>query len=243
MKTKKIRLQKALSESGLCSRRKAAGFISEGKVKVNGKIVYNKGLKVDREKDYIELNEKLITFDIPKVYFIVNKPQGVICSLSDNEGRKKITDLLPKFSFKIYPVGRLDYNSEGLILMTNDGELANLLMHPSFHINKTYRVKIQGQLSKQEIKAIKTGIVIDERKVVISSFKILKVTKNTWIEVSLHEGKKHIIRRLFKMIGHPVMRLKRIQIGPLSAPELRPGQFRPLYPKEIKLLKKLKNYL
>lgn len=243
MKSKMIRLQKALSESGLLSRRKAASVISEGKVKVNGKTIYQKGFKIDPEKDTIELEGKIISIQIPKVYFLLNKPQGVICTLKDNLGRKKITDLLPKFPFKIFPVGRLDYNSEGLIVITNDGELANILIHPSYKIIKTYRVKIQGNLSHEKIIAIKNGIEIDGRKVIPKSLRILKATKNMWIEISLPEGRKHIIKRLLKKIGYPVMRLKRIQIGPLAAPELKPGQFRQLYPKELNILKQLKNQL
>lgn len=243
MKSKMIRLQKALSESGLLSKRKAASVISEGKVKVNGKLIYQKGFKIDPDKDTIELEGKIVSVKIPKIYFLLNKPQGVICTLKDNLGRKKITDLLPKFPFKIFPVGRLDYNSEGLILITNDGELANILTHPSYKIIKTYRVKIQGNLSPKEIKAIKNGIEIDKRKVILKSLRILKAAKNTWIEITLHEGRKHIIKRLFKKIYHPVMRLKRIQIGSLTAPELKPGQFRQLYPKELNILKQLKYQL
>ena len=237
---KKMRLQKALSNSGLFSRREAADIIDEGKVKVNGKITYEKGLQVDIEKDVIEVDGKVITLTIPKVYFIVNKPQGVICSLKDEVGRKKIIDLIPKMPFKIFPVGRLDYNSEGLVLLTNDGELANILMHPSYNIIKTYRVKIKGKLSQSEIKLIKKGIEIDNRKVIPISLKFLKIANNSWLEISLHEGRKHIIRKLFKKINHPIMRLKRIQIGPITAPDLKPGQFRQLTPKEIKILKQLK---
>lgn len=236
---KAIRIQKALANAGIVSRREAELLILQQRIKVNGKIIKSKGFKINPYKDIIEVDNKQINLFVPKVYYLFNKPQGVICSLKDEKGRKKIIDFLPSFPFKIYPVGRLDYNSEGLIIVTNDGDLANKIMHPSHKIEKVYRVKISGNLSKEKMNLLKQGIYLDKVKIKPLWMKILKKNKNTWLELSIVEGKKHEIRRIFKYLGHFVMRLKRIAIGPIRENNLKPGQFRELTEKEIKILKNL----
>jgi len=236
---KMVRIQKVIANAGLVSRREAESLILQKRVKVNGRVISKAGFKVDPYRDLIEVDSKKINYFIPKVYFLLNKPQGVICSLKDEKGRKKIIDFLPSFPFKIYPVGRLDFNSEGLIILTNDGDLANKILHPSNKIEKIYRVKITGTLTIKKINLIKEGLFIGGVRIKPLWIKIIKVNKNTWLELSIIEGKKHVIRRLFKAIGHFVMRLKRIAIGPIRDNNLKPGQFRQLTEKEIKILKNL----
>ena len=239
MKTKNLRLQKALADAGIASRRMAEKLISAGRVKVNGKIITKKGFKIDPHCDSLKLDEKTIILDLPKVYYLVNKPQGVICTSKDERGRKTIIDLIPKLPFRIFSVGRLDYNSEGLIILTNDGELTQKLTHPSFHVQKIYRVKVRGNVSENEIKTIKKGLYLDGQKVIPLWIKFLKKGHNTWLDICITEGKKHEIKRLFKMIGYPVMRLKRESIGPINDPYLKPGHYRQLSDTEIKMLKSL----
>ncbi len=236
---KTVRIQKAIADAGLVSRREAESLILQQRVKVNGRVITQIGFRVDPYRDVIEVDSKKINLFIPKVYFLFNKPQGVICSLKDEKGRKKVIDFLPSFPFKIYPVGRLDYNSEGLIILTNDGELANKILHPSYRIEKIYRVKITGTLTREKINLLRSGIFIEGVRIKPLWIKIIKVNRNTWLELSIVEGKKHEIRRLFKAIGHFVMRLKRIGIGPIRDSNLKLGQFRQLTEKEIKILKNL----
>ena len=238
-KTKNLRLQKILADAGVSSRRMAETLISAGRVKVNGQVIKKQGVKVDPYHDTVELDNKAILIFIPKVYYLVNKPQGIICSANDEKGRKTIIDLVPKLPFRIFPVGRLDYNSEGLIILTNDGTLAQKLTHPSFQVQKIYRVKIQGTVTEQEILSIKKGFYLDGRMITPMWIKFLKKAHNTWLEICILEGKKHEIRRIFKMIGHPVMRLKRSSIGPINDPYLKPGHYRQLSDSEIKTLKSI----
>ena len=203
------RLQKVIANAGVCSRRKAEDLILQGKVSVNGDIVRELGTKVS-SSDEVLVNGKAINIE-KKEYYLLNKPRGYICSASDDKNRKVITELIDTTA-RIYPVGRLDYDTTGLILLTNDGELANILMHPKNEVEKVYMAKLEGNLSMEELFKLKNGIVIDGVKCVPSRVKIRKhdVAKNTdLVEISIHEGRNHIVKKLFKSVGHEVEKLKR----------------------------------
>lgn len=236
------RLQKVIANAGVTSRRKAEELILDGKVKVNGKVVTELGVKVD-DSDAIVVNGKPLPKVDKKVYYLLNKPSGYICSLSDEKGRKVVTDLIEDKSIRVYPVGRLDYDTTGLLILTNDGDFANMLSHPSNNVEKLYRVTIDGLLTADEIYALKDGIDIDGVKVIPTRVKIKKrnLNKKTEIvEFGIVEGRNHIVKRVFDSINHPVLKLKRESYAFLNVNDLQIGQYRDLNPKEIKQLKELK---
>ena len=235
------RLQKVIADAGITSRRKAEELILAGKVRVNGKVVKTLGVKVSGS-DLIEVNGALIERDTAKKYYLLNKPRGVISSVSDDKKRPTVVDYIDTDA-RIYPVGRLDYDTTGLILLTNDGELANLLMHPTNKIPKTYIAKIEGILNKDDIDRLKNGIMIDGRKTVIQDFKIRDKDfekKTSLVEVTIVEGRNHIIKKLFDAIHHPVIRLSRIKIAFLSIDKMKSGEYRELTIKEVKKLYSLR---
>ncbi|MGN1337238.1 MAG: pseudouridine synthase [Candidatus Coprovivens sp.] len=236
------RLQKVIANSGLTSRRKAEELILAGKVLVNGRIVTELGTKVD-DMDAIVVNGKPLPKVNKKVYYLLNKPSGYICSLSDEKGRKVVTDLIEDKSIRVYPVGRLDYDTTGLLILTNDGEFANLLSHPSNNVEKLYIVTIDGILTTEEIYQLKDGIDIDGVKVVPTRVKVKKrnLNKNTEIvEFGIVEGRNHIVKRVFEKLNHPVIKLKRESYAFLNVVDLAYGEYRDLTPKEVKRLKELK---
>ena len=235
------RLQKVIANSGYTSRRKDEELILDGRVSVNGNIVTELGTKVSDE-DVIKIDNKLLNKEDKKVYYLLNKPCGYICSLSDEKGRKVVTDLI-EGDIRVYPVGRLDFDTTGLLILTNDGELTNILAHPSNNVEKTYKATIDGILNVDEIYRLKDGIVIDGIKVVPTRVKVKKknLNKNKQIvEISIVEGRNHIVKRIFDSIGHPVIKLKRIRYGNLNVDDLRYGEYRELSLKEIKELYALK---
>ncbi len=235
------RLQKVIADAGITSRRKAEELILAGKVCVNGEVVKTLGVKVSGS-DLIEVNGALIERDTAKKYYLLNKPRGVISSVSDDKKRPTVVDYIDTDA-RIYPVGRLDYDTTGLILLTNDGELANLLMHPTNKIPKTYIAKIEGILNKDDIDRLKNGIMIDGRKTVIQDFKIRDKDfekKTSLVEVTIVEGRNHIIKKLFDAIHHPVIRLSRIKIAFLSIDKMKSGEYRELTIKEVKKLYSLR---
>lgn len=235
------RLQKVIANSGYCSRRKAEELILKGKVSVNGNVVSELGTKVSLE-DAIMVEGKVLKQNVKKVYYLLNKPSGYICSLSDEKGRKIVTDLIEEKE-RIYPVGRLDYDTTGVLLLTNDGEFANLLSHPSNNVLKTYKATIDGILTTEQIYELKNGIEIDGVKVVPDKVKIKKknVNKNTEIiQLSIVEGRNHIVKRIFEKLGYKVIKLKREQYAFLDVEDLRVGEYRSLTLNEIKRLKNLK---
>lgn len=235
------RLQKVIADAGITSRRKAEELILAGKVRVNGEVVKTLGVKVSGS-DLIEVNGALIERDTAKKYYLLNKPRGVISSVSDDKKRPTVVDYIDT-DVRIYPVGRLDYDTTGLILLTNDGELANLLMHPTNKIPKTYIAKIEGILNKDDIDRLKNGIMIDGRKTVIQDFKIRDKDfekKTSLVEVTIVEGRNHIIKKLFDAIHHPVIRLSRIKIAFLSIDKMKSGEYRELTIKEVKKLYSLR---
>ena len=230
------RLQKVIANKGYTSRRKAEMLIKEGKVKVNGIVIDTLGIKVGI-KDEIEVNGITLTQE-PLVYYILNKPRGYISSTSDDKQRKTVIELI-KSEYRIYPIGRLDYDTTGLLLLTNDGEFANLMMHPKHEINKVYMAKIEGIIDGFSIKKIKEGVLIDGLKTAEAKVKLKKVDKikqTSLVEVTIHEGHNHQIKKMFESVGFNVIKLKRTQFGTLDLKGLQTGEYRLLHPKEIKEL-------
>ncbi|HIS28499.1 MAG TPA: rRNA pseudouridine synthase [Candidatus Avamphibacillus intestinigallinarum] len=239
MQNKSERLQKRIAKSGVTSRRKAEELIVQGKVRVNQKIVTELGTKVT-DKDKIEVNNIPITEE-QKVYYLLYKPRGIITSAKDDKGRKTVLDYFTDIPERIYPVGRLDYDSSGILVLTNDGDFANLLMHPRHKINKVYVAKIKGIPEQKELQSLKKGIRDQNELLKLKSYKVIsKDTKqNTMVlQIVLQEGKNRHIRRMMEGLGYPVQKLKREQYGMLNLKGLQPGKYRKLTAKEIDELKK-----
>ena len=233
------RLQKLISKAGLMSRREAEKFITAGKVSVDGKIVQELGAKADPEKNKIRVDGKILKFDTEKIYLLLNKPRGYVSTVKDERGRKTVLDLVEKISERVYPVGRLDLDSEGLILLTNDGELMNLLLHPKFKIPKTYRVKIRGELTEEKLNKLRAGVELDDGMTAPAEIFLSEVGKDFFaLEVTIHEGRNRQIRRMFAMIGCEVLRLKRIKFAGLTLEGVKVGKFRRLKKSEVKELYK-----
>ena len=227
------RLQKVISECGYCSRRKAEELIKEGKVSVNGEIVTTLGVKV-KPSDIICI-DNIILKRSEKVYFLLNKPRGVVSTVSDDKERKTVVDLIDT-EVRIFPVGRLDYDTTGLILLTNDGELTNILTRPGFEVPKTYLVKLDRLIDISDFYKIKDGIAVEGRKVEVERIKIKKQDKKknaSYIEITIVEGRNHIVKKLFKELGYNVDKLSRIQYGNLSLGNLQSGEYRTLNKKEV----------
>ncbi len=231
------RLPKIIAGSGIVSRRAAEKLISDGKVSVNRRVVTRLGTKADTEKDEIRVNGKLISTEVSNKYLMLNKPSGYITSLKDPQGRPVVTDLIHDISERLFPVGRLDYDSEGLLLMTNDGNFAHRLQHPKFAIPKTYMAKVKGILSKEKVRIIRNGIELDDGKFVPSDIVIEKINrKSCWIKLTIFEGRNRIIRRVFESVGHQVIRLKRMAISDIYLDDLKIGEYRYLRKREIQRL-------
>lgn len=236
------RLQKVIASYGYTSRRKAEELIRKGKVMVNGKIITELGTKVEAN-DVISIDSVIINKDVKQEYYLLNKPRQVISSVLDKQGRITVRDLI-NTDARIYPIGRLDYDTTGLIILTNDGDLANLLMHPSFEVEKTYVAKVNKVLDKDDIKKIKSNIVVEGRKVVIKRFKIKKkdFEKNTSVvELTIVEGRNHIVKKIFASMNIDVIKLSRVGYAFLTIDNLKSGEYRNLTIKEIKKLYALKN--
>ncbi len=234
-----MRLQKFMSLAGAASRRKAEEFIKMGRVKVNGKTVDEMGIKVDPELDKVFLDDKEISIETEKIYILLNKPVGCVTTLSDEFNRAKVIDLID-IKERIYPVGRLDYNSSGLLLLTNDGELTHKITHPSSHVYKTYVVKIKGIMTKKQINKFKTGVDIGGYITAPAEIEVLKQYKdNCLVKVTIYEGKNRQIRRMMDALNHPVITLKRVSIGQINIDDLPKGKWRHLTKQEVEYLKSL----
>lgn len=236
------RLQKLIAAAGIASRRHAEELIASGKVNVNGKIVTELGVKADPEIDHIKVKGRLINpllQNHEKLYILLNKPRGYLSSMADPEGRPLVTELIPAAFGRLYPVGRLDFNSEGLLLLTNDGELTNIVTSAKNRIAKVYQVKVKGLPPDNAIERLRRGIAIGEReRTKPAEVKQLKSSDaNAWFEITLHEGRNQQIRRMFDAIGHSVTKLKRTQIGPLDDRRLSSREWRSLTPVEVRRLK------
>lgn len=232
------RIQKILSRCGIASRRKAEEMILEGLVTVNGTPAIL-GMKADAERDHIKVRGKLINRTEPRVYLAFNKPLKCLTAMYDPEGRLTVSHFLKRVKAKVFPVGRLDYKSEGLLMLTNDGELANQILHPRKKIPKKYRVKIDGFLDDRDIQKLERGIKLEDGITAPASVKIIKGLKaNSWIDITIHEGRKRQIRRMLDKVGHPVITLIRTRINGIEIGNLAPGEYRYLTEEEVKKLKK-----
>ena len=237
-----MRINKYIASSGLTSRRGADELISSGRVKVNGKTVTELGKEIDEYNDTVTVDGQRIKPVTRNVYIMFHKPKGCVCTLKDDKGRKTVMDYLSEFSdMRLFPVGRLDYDTEGLLLLTNDGEFANLLTHPAGEVPKTYVVKVNGPSPESDIARLRNGIVLDGEKLRRCKIKILGEEEGGFIryEVTIYEGKNRQIRRMFESIGREVTFLKRVKIGELKLGGLSRGAYRYLTDKEVESLKKL----
>lgn len=238
MKDNKIRLQKYLSECSVASRRKAEELISNGKVKVNGRVAHI-GDKVDPKRDKVTVAGKRVVSVNEKVYIMLHKPRGYVTTMSDEMNRKCVSDLVKDAGVKVFPVGRLDRNSEGLLLMTNDGDFANRLTHPSSHVNKTYRVTVAGDVEEERLVSLREGIVLDGKKTLPCEVFVAdrkKELDRTVLIFTIREGRNRQIRRMCEAVGLEVLRLKRTEIAGVKLGMLPPGKWRPLNEKEMRHL-------
>ncbi len=234
------RIQKIISAAGVTSRRAAEELITEGRVRVNGQVVTELGTKADPSKDHIKVDGKLINPQQPQTYIMLNKPAGFVTTMSDPEGRPTVQDLLKGVKVRVYPVGRLDYNTEGLLLLTNDGDFAHLITHPKHEFPKTYLAKVKGVLEDGQIDNLEKGIYLDDGKTAPARIKkIRKEEANSWLEITIHEGRKRQVRRMFDRVGHSVIRLKRVRTGNQTLGDLQEGSFRYLTNDEVTGLKEL----
>lgn len=236
------RLQKIIAHAGFASRREAEAMIREGRVTVNGKVVTELGTKAAPGRDHIKVDGKLITRAETHRYILLYKPREVTSTVNDPQGRKTVVDLVKGVRERIYPVGRLDYQSEGLLLLTNDGDLAYKVSHPKHGSVKVYHVKVRGVPEERIIGKLERGITIEGKRTVPCEISRMKTTGkgedegNSWYEVRLREGRNQQIRKMFKAVGHPVSKLRRVAIGPIADPKLAAGEWRELTKHEVKML-------
>lgn len=232
-KAGKVRLQKILAKAGFFSRRKGEEAIAQGRVKVNGQTVAEQGFKADPYQDSITLDGKPVRLQ-PKTYILMNKPAGIICTCQDDEGRTTVIDLVRHVDERLFPVGRLDFNTTGILLLTNDGEFAQKMMHPSFEIVKTYMAKVRGLVTKKTADRMLAGITVEGVKYRFHSVRVDKNTdKNSTLLIGLTEGKNRHVKVVCQALGHPVSKLSRIGYGPLKLGNLQPGDYRHLSKKEL----------
>jgi 23S rRNA pseudouridine2605 synthase len=229
-----------IAGTGLASRRKAEVLIAAGRVMVNGKVVTELGTKVDPARDHVKVDGKHLGSVEPFVYLILNKPKNVMSTLDDPGGRTTVKDYLHGVSLRVFPVGRLDFDSEGLMLMTNNGDLAQALLHPRYHVPKTYLIKVKGILTGDKIRQLEQGVRLEDGMTSPAVVKkIKKAEANSWLEVTIREGRKHQVKRMLESVGHPVIKLTRVKMGPLSLGNLGSGEFRFLTDREANALREL----
>jgi pseudouridine synthase len=237
------RLQKALARAGVASRRAAEAMIVQGRVRVNDKVVTALGTKIDPGKDDVRVDGRRIQVTSPEkqehVYFLLNKPAGFLTTTKDDRGRKTVMDLVVGASqARIYPVGRLDFDAEGALLLTNDGELANLLTHPRYHVPKTYMAKVKGSPPEDKLDKLRKGIYLEDGPTKPAHVEIIEKAKvNTWVEITVTEGRNRLIKRMFWRIQHPVLKLVRTRFGALDTSGLRLGEYREISKKELQELR------
>lgn len=233
------RLQKIIAKAGIASRRSAEELITNHKVTVNGKVITELGVKVDPTQQRIEVNGKLVNKQEPKVYIILNKPRGYISTLKDPQKRPIVIDLIKDIKQRVFPVGRLDYHTEGLLLLTNDGDLTQKLLHPRNRVVKTYLVGINGTLTRSDVTKLESGIKLDDGLTAPAKVKFVRGKRDkSWWEITIHEGRKRQVRRMFQNLDRSIHELKRIRFGPLELGKLVPGEYRLLTEREIRGLKR-----
>jgi 23S rRNA pseudouridine2605 synthase len=236
MEENTIRLNKYLANLGVCARRDVKALLKSQNVTVNGERVKEQGVRINPQKDDIRLNGKRLQ-PPTLVYYLVNKPKGIISTTSDEYGRKNVTSLVPKVG-KIYPVGRLDKDTTGLILLTNDGELTNLLTHPSYHVYKMYRLIVAGRMTKEQLRALRNGVLLTDGITAPAQVKIIKEDSHqTILEMTIHEGRNRQIRRMCETVGAELLELDRVKFGPLSKGNVGLGKYRELKTEEIQSLR------
>ena len=234
------RVQKIIAAAGITSRRAAEKLILEGRVRVNGKVVTEMGIKADPDQDHIKVDGKLINPQQPQTYVMLNKPAGYVTTMADPEGRPKVSDLLKGIRTRVYPVGRLDYDTEGLLLLTNDGDFAHRVTHPSHELPKTYVAKIKGVLDDRHVEMLEKGVFLQDGRTAPARVRRLrKEEANSWVEITIHEGRKRQVRRMIDYTGHSVIKLKRTRVGNLDLGDLPAGTYRHLMPEEVNALREL----
>ncbi len=234
-----MRLQKYLAHAGVASRRKAEEFISAGHVRVNGRVVRELGTSVE-EADRVELAGKLVEVPRTKHYLVVNKPAKVMTTMRDPEGRRTVASLVPHDIGRVVPVGRLDYDTSGVLLMTNDGELAHVLTHPKFGVEKTYRAVVKGRLQGEDTKRFLEGLILDDGRSRPAKVRVVRAgPAASEVDVTIHEGRNRQVRRMFESTSHPVLSLVRLKFGPLSLGDLKTGTWREATDKEVSALRAL----
>ena len=228
------RLQKALANAGVASRRACETLITGGRVEVNGEVVFEMGSRIDPAVDEVRVDGVVVQLDTTKRYFVLNKPRGVVSTMSDEQGRPCLGDYVAQPSERLFHVGRLDTDTDGLLLLTNDGELAHRLQHPSYGVPKTYIATVPGPVARDVGRRLREGVELEDGHASVDSFKLVdSAPGRAIVEVILHEGRKHIVRRLLEAVGHPVETLTRVQVGPVLLRDLKSGRMRPLNGKEI----------
>lgn len=235
----KLRLSKYLAQAGIASRRHAEELIKNGEIKVNGQLITAMGTQVE-QGDTVEYRDETIGFDTSdKLYVLLNKPPGFICSVSDPQGRPTVMDLVRDIKGRIYPVGRLDFDTSGLLLLSNDGDFANLMIHPRYRINKKYAAQVKGRAKAAELEQMRRGLLLDDGITAPAQVKLLAVDKDSsCLEISIHEGRKRQVKRMCAAVGHPVLSLKRIGFAFLTLQGLEEGEYRLLSRQEVEALRK-----
>ena len=233
-----MRLQKYLASCGVASRRNAEQMILDGRVSVNGEIVRVLGTQVDEQSDTVQVDGSIVMPETEKHYLAYNKPVGEVTTVSDPEGRATVMDRFRDYPVRLFPVGRLDYDSEGLLLLTNDGDLMNKVLHPSFEIQKSYLTKVSNNVSDQEIRTLRKGVIIDGKLTSPAEVRLIRHdTFSTDLLITIHEGRNRQVRKMIDAIGHQVVRLKRVRFGPILLGDLPSGMWRKLTDEEIKKLR------
>ena len=229
------RLQKILSRAGIASRRSSEKIILEGRVSLNGEIVRELGTKADLASDDLRVDGVRIRPPQRPVYLLLNKPKGVVTTRHDPEGRRTVMDLVPSVA-GLFPVGRLDVTTEGLILLTNDGDFAQKVSHPRYEVARVYRAKVRGVPDDRTLKRLRDGVRVEGERMKVDGVKVVEAENNAWLEVRLHEGKHHEVKRMLEAVGHPVSKLRRVAIGSVTDRGIEPGEFRHLTPAEVRAL-------
>lgn len=231
------RLQKILSRAGVTSRRAAEILITDGRVSVNGKVITELGTKADADSDVIKLDGKPVVISKKRIYLLLNKPAGYVTTLADPGGRPLVSELVKAIPERLFPVGRLDFNTEGLLLLTNDGDWANRLAHPSHEVEKEYLVKIRGTLAADRISQLENGVKLDDGWTAPAKVSVIRILeKNVWFTITIHEGRYRQIRRMCEVLGLPLVKLKRIRYGTILLGDLKPGEYRLLDAAETRSL-------
>jgi pseudouridine synthase len=230
------RLQKILARAGVASRRGSEDVIRQGRVSVNGEIVHELGAKADVTRDDVRVDGVRVRPPREPVYLVLNKPKGVVTTRHDPQGRQTVMDLVPAVA-GLFPVGRLDVTTEGLILLTNDGAFAERVSHPRYEVPRVYEAKVRGVPEPATLERLRRGLRVDGERMAVDRARVVESDRNAWLEVTLHEGKQHEVKRLLEAVGHPVSKLRRVALGPVTSRGLDPGEFRHLTPREVALLR------